>query len=375
MSDDFPVHWVEEIVEEIYSRKPDEITLSTGKTPSGHIHLGILREIIICDSLRRIFEKDEKIVNNLLFFDSLDAAKRFPPYIPKAFQNEHIGKPFALIPCPYENCNCKSYAHHFGNELVEVFPEFGIKTKIIWSHELYKTKKMQVKIKIALENTNIIKKTLRKYILPTLKEEDKEDFIEMQKNWMPVMAICEKCNRIQHRNNEESIKPPEFIQPIWSIYTTAYGRLLLYSAFEKVGFDNVYYCDTDSIITSKKMKEGEKLGELKLECMIKKGLIIKPKFYEIDGNVKAKGLRGFDKLDNLLKLIEEKTYSNIKFCKLKETLRRKENLRVNQVLKVTKKISFEDNKRDWNNLKFSVHELHDSNPLKVDTDGFENILI
>ena len=143
MNEDFPVHWLEEIVKEIYSRKPNEITLSTGKTPSGHIHLGILREIIICDALRRIFEKDGKTVNNLLFFDSLDAAKRFPPYIVNNFQTEHIGKPFAMIPCPYEDCKCESYAHHFGNELIEVFPDFGIKIRIIWTHELYKTKKMQ----------------------------------------------------------------------------------------------------------------------------------------------------------------------------------------------------------------------------------------
>ncbi|MFX1418484.1 MAG: lysine--tRNA ligase [Promethearchaeota archaeon] len=207
MNEDFPVHWLEEIVEEIYLRKPKEITLSTGKTPSGQIHLGILREIIICDALRRIFEEAGKNVRNLLFFDSLDAAKRFPPYISKNFQNKHIGKPFALIPCPYKECNCESYAHHFGNELINVFPDFGIKIEIIWSHELYQTKQMQEKIKIALEKTEIIKKILRKYILPTLKEKDRGDFIEMQKTWTPVMAICEKCNRIQHRDNEGSIKP------------------------------------------------------------------------------------------------------------------------------------------------------------------------
>ncbi len=207
MSKNFPVHWLEEIVKEINSRKPNEITLSTGKTPSGHIHLGILREIIICDALRRIFKENGKKVNNLLFFDSLDAAKRFPGYISEGFRKKHLGKPFAMIPCPYEDCNCESYAHHFGNELVDTFPNFGIEIKTIWTHELYKTKEMQEKIKIALENIDKIKEILKKYILPTLREEDKEEFIEMQKNWIPVMAICEDCNKIQHRDNKESIRP------------------------------------------------------------------------------------------------------------------------------------------------------------------------
>lgn len=207
MSEDFPVHWVEEIVEEIYARKSDEITLSTGKTPSGHIHLGILREIIICDALRRVLEKNGKVVNNLLFFDSLDAAKRFPAYIAEDFQKKHLGKPFAMIPCPYTDCKCESWAYHFGNELMETFPDFGIEITVIWSHELYKTKKMQEQIKIALENTEKIKEILKKFILPTLKEELKKEFVEMQKKWLPVMVICEECNAIQHLDNDGSIKP------------------------------------------------------------------------------------------------------------------------------------------------------------------------
>jgi len=181
--------------------------LATGKTPSGYIHLGILREIIICDALRRIFEDKGKIVNNLLFFDSLDAAKRFPAYIQENFQKEHIGKPFALMPCPFESCDCESYAHHFGNALTSTFNDFGIKTSIIWTHELYKKKEMQEKIKIALENIDDIKKILRKYILPTLKEDTKDEFIEMQKDWTPVMAICEKCNRTLHIEKDGTIKP------------------------------------------------------------------------------------------------------------------------------------------------------------------------
>jgi len=207
LNKNFPVHWLEEIIEEISVRKLDEVTLSTGKTPSGYIHLGILREIIICDALRRAFEDKGNKVNNLLFFDSLDAAKRFPAYIAEDFQKEHIGKPFALMPCPFDNCNCESYAHHFGNDLTSTFNDFGIKTSIIWTHELYKKKEMQEKIKIALENIDDIKKILRKYILPTLKEDTKDEFIEMQKDWTPVMAICEKCNRTLHIEKDGTIKP------------------------------------------------------------------------------------------------------------------------------------------------------------------------
>ncbi len=207
MNEDFPVHWLDEIIEKILKRNESLITLATGKTPSGYIHLGILREIIICDSIRRVLEEKGKNVRSFLFFDSLDAATRFPGYIDQEFQNEHLGKPFSYMPCPFRDCQCESYAHHFGNNLSSTFPDFGIITEIIWAHELYKTKEMQEMIKVALENTEKIKEIIRKYILPTLDDEKKANFIEMQRSWMPVMVICEKCDKIQHREKDGTIEP------------------------------------------------------------------------------------------------------------------------------------------------------------------------
>ena len=207
MSKDFSTFWLNEIVEKISKRKPSKITLSTGKTPSGHIHIGILREIIICDALRRIFEKQGNIVNFYLFIDDFDAAKRFPDYINKRFQEKHLGKPFALIPCPFKECSCESYAAHFGNKLITIFPDFGIENKIIWTFKLYQEKRMQEKVKIALDNTNLIKNILKKYILPTLDNKRKQEFIAMQKTWMPVMVLCENCSKLQKRSADGSIIP------------------------------------------------------------------------------------------------------------------------------------------------------------------------
>lgn len=211
MTKEFPIHWLVDIVKKIDNRNVEKITLATGKTPSGHIHLGILREIIICDAIRRVYEKRGRDVEFYLFMDSFDAAKRFPDYISKEFQEKHLGKPFFMIPCPYEDCNCESFAFHFGDELISTFSDFGIKNKIIWTHELYSQKEMQEKIKESLLNTDKIKKILRSYILPTLDEDKKEKFIEMQKNWMPVMVICENCNKIQHKETDGSIVPNRII--------------------------------------------------------------------------------------------------------------------------------------------------------------------
>ncbi len=205
-------HWLEEIKKKLLERNSKELILATGKTPSGHIHVGILREILICDSFRRILEREEKEPKVFLFLDSLDAAKRFPEYIKPEFRKKHLGKPFSFIPCPFEESECESYAHHFGNELISTFKDFGIKNEIIWAHELYKTNEMQEKIKIALKNNDKIKSILKKFILPTLDDVKKEQFNETQKNWMPVMVICEKCDKIQFRGKDDSIKPNRILK-------------------------------------------------------------------------------------------------------------------------------------------------------------------
>jgi len=244
LSEEFSIHWLEETIERILEKKPSQITLSTGKTPSGHIHIGILREIIICDALRRIFEEKGKNVKFYLFMDDFDAAKRFPDYIDEKFAEKNLGKPFVLIPCPFTDCGCKSYAEHFGNELISTFSDFGIKNEIIWSFELYQKKEMQEKIKLALINVNTIKKILKKFILPTLNEERKQEFIEMQINWMPVMVLCENCNKLQNRNADGSITPNRVLSYIKETEEVTYecpacnnkGKVSLYSGRLKLNW-------------------------------------------------------------------------------------------------------------------------------------------
>ena len=194
------------IVEKIEDRKPNQITLVTGKTPSGHVHMGIMRELLICDALRRLFEAKKQSVKFHLFLDDLDAAKRFPPYISHEYEKSNLGKPFANIPNPFEN-DGRNYGQVFGEELTNTFPEYGIKAEIIWSHNFYQKDEMKAMIRKGLKKNQEVKKIVAKYLTATMTEEQKADYLEAQKKWMGAMVICEECNCTQKKQKDGTISP------------------------------------------------------------------------------------------------------------------------------------------------------------------------
>ena len=158
---------------------------------------------------------------------------------------------------------------------------------------------------------------------------------------------------------------PKFINPILSIYITSYARLELYKYFEEIKKtkNKLYYCDTDSIITDKKFKTSSDLGGLKLEFNIKKGIIVKPKFYYLEDKkvgdiVKAKGLSNLKSLIDFQGILKTGEYRYIKFSKFKESLKQK--LHFNEKIDILKVIDLNDNKRNWFEIEFNENETQES---------------
>lgn len=152
------------------------------------------------------------------------------------------------------------------------------------------------------------------------------------------------------------------INPIYAIYITAYSRLYMFSIFEKLGMDNLYYTDTDSIITSSElpnsMIDKKEIGLLSLEDKIKQGYFIMPKLYayeNIKGDIiiKAKGLHNENKknlsLNNFKQLTNFKFgYSTLKLLGFMEKFKRldtKYNNEMVNFVKVNKKFVFKSEKR------------------------------
>lgn len=158
------------------------------------------------------------------------------------------------------------------------------------------------------------------------------------------------------------------ILPYLSSYVTSLARVKLYRKIMECGFDNVYYCDTDSIITNKKLSVGEKLGELKLEHEIEKAIFLQPKCYALklkNGKeiIKLKGIPtsniSFKDFENAylkkdLKLIN---YEYKKICGYKESLRRFKSTKI-------KRISVHKYLRSEYNKRIKIDEIN-TQPIKI----------
>ncbi len=181
------MEWLRRVVSEILVRGDDPVVLSTGKTPSGPIHIGSERELFMCDSMRRLLEEKGKRVRFLFIVDSFDPFKSVPAglQVPESFK-EHIGKPLCDVPDPFGECH-NSYAEHFAEEFLEVQDKLGVSPEVIYAHQLYTREEMKNAIRTVLCKLELLQEIRSRYVFSP--EEGSQE-------WVPVMVVCERCGML-----------------------------------------------------------------------------------------------------------------------------------------------------------------------------------
>lgn len=98
---------------------------------------------------------------------------------------------------------------------------------------------------------------------------------------------------------EKTEATPPYVIPHIAAWITARARVRLWSlmfGYLSQGY-RIYYCDTDSIVTDAPIQSSPALGDLKLECQVKRAWFVAPKMYYLEKldkseTVKAKGFSG-----------------------------------------------------------------------------------
>ena len=192
--EEFSIHWIRDLVDGVIERDPEQYLIVTGKSMSGSVHIGFMKEVIIADVIKRELQALGKQAKTVFISDDYDPIRSFPPSVTLS-PDEYMGVPYSDAPDPH-GC-CESLGAHWTNELVESFLEFGVDPEVVLQSKLYETKEMLDAVRTCLKNTETIREILIEYVARDFGEKQKAEYLESMKTWYPASVICPICGRIQ----------------------------------------------------------------------------------------------------------------------------------------------------------------------------------
>ena len=176
--------WADQIVAESNDR---QVIVNDSKTPSGRVHVGSLRGVVIHDVIYRAFQYAGKSVRFLYGVDDYDALDTIPRYLDPEKFNPYLGYPLCNVPSPQENDRpeASDYAKYFMGEFLESFEYLGVQPEIYYLRDLYRSGRLNPAIDLFLKNGHLVR----------------EAYLEVSKgiradNWLPFQVICENCGKI-----------------------------------------------------------------------------------------------------------------------------------------------------------------------------------
>jgi len=180
--DIMPTFWVDRIVSDLKKRKDKKLLITDYKTPSGKVHLGALRGVIIHDAIFEGLSNDNQKVEYWYGFDDFDPMDDISVDLKKDYQ-KYMGQPLCNIPSPKPGF--KNFAQCFAKDFEKVFRALGVKSKTIWASENYKSGKYNKGIEIVLNNAKKIREIYKNI-----------SGSEKPKDWYPLQVVCPKCGKI-----------------------------------------------------------------------------------------------------------------------------------------------------------------------------------
>jgi lysyl-tRNA synthetase class 1 len=153
------------------------------KTPSGRIHVGSLRGVVIHDLVYKVLLENKVKAHFTWVFEDHDPMDAMPPYLDYDKWSKYLGMPLYMIPSPEPGA--KNFGEYYAKEFQKVFESLNCHPQIIWMSEFYRAGKMNDVVKEALDKA----KEIRKIYLEVTKVKKPDD-------WHPFNPICDKCQKI-----------------------------------------------------------------------------------------------------------------------------------------------------------------------------------
>jgi lysyl-tRNA synthetase, class I len=147
--------WAEKIADEL-GEGPHVVV--TGISPSGNIHVGNLREVLVGEAVANALKARGAEVRFVFHADTIDPLRKIAPGVPESIK-EYMGHSLSRVPDP-EGCHA-SYAEHFLVPFEEALREMEMDIEVLRSHELYEDGVYTEVTREALEHTEELREILQ----------------------------------------------------------------------------------------------------------------------------------------------------------------------------------------------------------------------
>jgi len=170
--------WTEDIAERVSGPQ----IINDSKTPSGRVHVGALRGVLIHDAIFRTLREKGKEAKYLYGVDDFDPVDEIPKGEDAHF-GQYIGWPLCNTPAPGGAPG--DMAEHYMSEFWQVFRELGVEVEPYRMRDIYRAGTFNEPIDMILRNADKVRRVY--------KEVSNSDRPE---HWHPFQVICENCGRI-----------------------------------------------------------------------------------------------------------------------------------------------------------------------------------
>ncbi len=157
--------------------------INDSKTPSGRVHVGALRGVLIHDAVFRSLKEHGVPVRYSFGVDDYDPLDEIPAGLAEHF-TPYLGAPLCNVPPP-PGSTATDVAEHYISEFFEIFRELGVDVEHYRMREVYRSGRFNEAIDTILRNAAAVRKAYLE--VSGAKRPD---------NWFPFQVICESCGRI-----------------------------------------------------------------------------------------------------------------------------------------------------------------------------------
>jgi len=159
---DWVNRFADEVITEAARRSPGKpVVVASGLSPSGPIHLGNLREVMVPHLVADEINRRGVPCEHILSFDDFDRLRKVPAGIDSSWA-QHIGKPLTSVPAP-PGSPYPNWAEHFKAPMAAALARLGVEFRGISQTQMYTSGAYVDQVLLAMRERNRIDAVLAEY--------------------------------------------------------------------------------------------------------------------------------------------------------------------------------------------------------------------